>query len=206
MTGSIRAILVAVILIAAGPATASDGVTVSVTLSGSVEEMLPILQHLRDMGFGSAAKIDVSGDDEAIRMQVHSVMTGEEDLTAAAEEPERDPTVLALFDAKLEPAEAKGGDVILLTVEVNDPEKRVDTVAATFPGHPNQVFDLFDNGTQGDRTVGDGVWSRRIPVFPALEAGQHTLQVRAYDVNGQLLAAAEGGEPIVAETVLTVTK
>jgi len=186
--------------------TASAQVEVSVTLSGSVEEMLPILQHLRDMGFGDAADIEVSGGDEAIRMSVHSVMTGDEDA-AAAEETDAPPAPegLALFNALFEPASAKSGTAALLTVAVNDPDKKVDTVAATFRDIPDGTLDLFDNGTQGDRTEGDGIWSRRVPVFPQLQAGQHVLEIAAYDVNGQRISK-EGGASLQTDAVLTVTK
>ena len=190
-----------------GVSAASAQVTVSVTLSGSVEEMLPILQHLRDMGFGEAADIEVSGGDEAIRMRVHSVMKGDGDAVAEEVEAEAPsvPEGLALFNAKFEPASSKGGEVALLTVAVNDPENRVDMVAATFREIPDVTLDLFDNGTQGDRTVGDGIWSRRVPVFPQLQTGQHVLEISVYDVNG-LAIANEDGSPIQTDVILTVTK
>ncbi len=189
-----------------GAVSASAQVEVSVTLSGSVEEMLPILQHLRDMGFGDAADIEVSGGDEALRMSVHSVMTGDESAPAT-EDPEAlvAPDKLALFNAKFDPATAKAGGNALLTVSVNDPDKQVDTVAATFRDVSDRTLDLFDNGTQGDRTEGDGIWSRRVPVLPTLQAGQHVLEISTFDVDGQPLAQ-EDGAPIRTDAVLTVTK
>lgn len=185
-----------------GTAAAQGQVTVTVTLSGSVEEMLPILQHLRDMGFGDAAEIEVSGGDEAIRMSVHSVMESGEETSEGAVEEAKGP---ALFNGRFAPATAKGGDVVLLTVEVNDPDNVVDTVSARFRDIPDATLDLFDNGTQGDRTVGDAVWSRRVPVFPQLQTGEHVLEIFAYDVNGQPVAEDEGS-PIQAEATFTVTK
>jgi hypothetical protein len=186
--------------------SASAQVEVSVTLSGTVEDMLPILQHLRDMGFGDAADIEVSGGDDAVRMSVHSVMTGEgEEASADEAVAEVVPEGLALFDAKFQPASAKSGGTALLTVSVRDPENRVDTVAATFRDIPDGTLDLFDNGTQGDRKVGDGIWSRRVPVFPQLQAGQHVLEISAFDVNGQPIAEEDGG-PVQTDAVLTVTK
>ncbi len=187
-----------------GSASVSAQVEVSVTLSGSVEEMLPILQHLRDMGFGDSAKIDVSGGDEAIRMSVHSVMKGDEAAESDEAAPEM-PEGLALFDAKFDPASAESGKAALLTVSVSDPEKKVDTVAARFRDISDATLDLFDNGTQGDRTVGDGIWSRRVPVFPQLQAGQHVLEITAFDVNGQAILQ-EDGTPVRTDAVLTVTK
>jgi len=189
-----------------GSVSASAQVEVSVTLSGTVEDMLPILQHLRDMGFGDAADIEVSGGDDAVRMSVHSVMTGEgEEALATDTEALAVPEGLALVNAKFQPTSAKAGEVALLTVSVRDPENRVDTVAATFRDVPDGTLDLFDNGTQGDRKVGDGVWSRRVPVFAQLQAGQHVLEISAFDVNGQLIAQ-EDGTPIQTDAVLTVTK
>lgn len=200
-----RMICLSVCVFAAfGIPAASAQVTVSVTLSGSVEEMLPILQHLRDMGFGDAADIQVSGGDDAIRMSVHSVMTGEgEDGASEAPEPAPLPEGLTLYDAQFEPVSAEPGQTVLLTVAVNDPEKRVDTVAATFRDLEDATLDLFDNGTQGDRTVGDGFWSRRVPVFPKMQAGQHVLEIMAYDVNGQLITN-DDGSPIQTDAVLTI--
>jgi len=185
-----------------GAATTSAQVKVSVTLSGSVEEMLPILQHLRDMGYGDAAEIEVEGGDEALRMSVHSVMTNDE-LPVADGEAEAAPLGLGLFKAAFEPASAKGGQVALLTVAVNDPDNKVDTVAATFRDLPGQTLDLFDNGTQGDRTVGDGIWSRRVQVFPTLQPGQHMIEITAYDVDGKPVQT-EDDKPLKTEAALTV--
>lgn len=189
-----------------GAATASAQVTVSVTLSGSVEEMLPILQHLRDMGFGDAAEIEVEGGDEAIRMNVHSIMKREDEVgTAEAPVEPVVPKGLALVNAEFAPESAKGGQAVLLTVSVSDPENRVDTVAATFRDMPDVTLDLFDNGTQGDRKIGDGIWSRRVQVFPQLQAGQHTLEISAYDVNGRPLSR-EDGTAVQTDAVLTVNR
>lgn len=204
---ALKAICAAAVAVV-GASAASAQVKVSVTLSGSVDEMLPILQHLRDMGFGDAAEIEVEGGEEAdaIRMSVHSVMSsGEEPAEEAPPQAPAQPKGLSLSNAKFDPATAKGGEVALLTVSVSDPEQRVDTVAAKFRDRPDATFDLFDNGTQGDRTVGDGVWSRRVPVFPQLQTGQHVVEITAFDVNGQPVGG-EDGAPIKADTILTVTK
>ena len=137
-------------------------------------------------------------------MSVHSVMTGE-DAAASSEatEPAPLPEGLTLYDAQFEPAAAEPGETVLLSVAVHDPEKRVDTVAATFRDIQDATLDLFDNGTQGDRTIGDGIWSRRVPVFPQMQAGQHVLEITAYDVNGNQIAN-EDGSPLQTDAVFTV--
>jgi hypothetical protein len=113
------------------------------------------------------------------------------------------PNELGLFKASVEPASGEPRDVTLVTVAVNDPDNKVDTVAARFRDLPDSTLDLFDNGTQGDQTAGDGIWSRRVPVFPALQPGPQVLEIMAYNVNGQPVKG-EDGTPIKAEVQLTV--
>jgi len=169
---------VAIVAAFTGVATAELSVTVSIT--GSIDEVLPLLRHLQDLGIG----LGESPGTESPKLEVHSVMTGAEPAQPA-------PPVLGFQEVVIEPASAKAGDSILVSVRVGDPEHVVDTVAATAAG---QTVDLFDNGTEGDVTPVDGVWSRKLTLPANLPAGDTEISISAYDVNGDAvqLTAPDG--------------
>jgi hypothetical protein len=51
--------------------------------------------------------------------------------------------------------------------------------------HTNAVFDLFDDGTQGDEAAGDGRFTRTFQSEGAAP-GEYTWRFRAYDRTGQV--------------------
>ncbi|MFA6242852.1 MAG: hypothetical protein WC655_18075 [Candidatus Hydrogenedentales bacterium] len=169
---------VAIIAACTGVATAELSVTVSIT--GNIDEVLPLLRHLQDLGIGLGA----GAGAEPPKLEVHSVMSG-------AEPAEPAPPVLGFQQVVIEPASAKPGDSVLITARVGDPDHLVDTVAATVAG---LTVDLFDNGTEGDATAIDGVWSRTVVVPVSVPAGDAALSISAFDVNGDAvqITAADG--------------
>lgn len=178
-------------------------VTISVTISGSVDEILPILQQLTEMGVGRSTPM-AEGED-AVRLHVYSMTSAEETGTAGEGQPSVPKPVLELTDASVTPSAAKAGDSVLITVRVSDPEGKVDTLAVTLG---DQSLDLYDNGSQGDQTANDGIWSRTVPLPADLAEGAHTLALTAFDVNGNAVAKETPSGPSVlkAEVALTVTK
>lgn len=183
-------VLVALIALFAAIPAAHAEVTVSITISGTVEELVPILQKLQELGLGGAT---ASGDP--LKLNVHSVMTNEG--AAAAAPP-------AIESAVVEPASAKAGEAVLVTAKIADAGHAIDTVAATVG---ETKVDLFDNGMEGDATAGDGIWSRRVTLSPALAAGDVAVAVNAYNANGEpvLITGADGqSAPLTAQAKVTV--
>lgn len=188
--GWILVILIA--LFSAIPAARAE-VTVSITISGTVEELVPILQKLQELGLGGAT---ASGDP--LKLNVHSVMTNEGTPAAAAAPP-------AIESAAVEPASAKAGEAVLVTAKIADAGHAIDTVAATVG---ETKVDLFDNGMEGDATAGDGIWSRKLTLSPALAAGDVAVAINAYNANGEpvLITGADGqSAPLTAQAKVTVT-
>lgn len=171
--------LLVVLCVAVVPARAE--VTVSITISGPVEELVPILQKLQELGLGGA-----TATADPLKLNVHSVMTEEE--KAAAESPQP-----AIKSVTVEPASAKAGGSVLIAASVADPNRAIDTVAATIG---DTKVDLFDNGTEGDVTAGDGVWSRMTALPAGLAPGEVEVSAHAYNANGEAVQVpGTNGEP-----------
>ncbi|HUW61499.1 MAG TPA: choice-of-anchor X domain-containing protein [Candidatus Bathyarchaeia archaeon] len=200
------AVCVAVVVMAAMGALAE--VTVSVTLTGPIDELLPILEHLREMGVGAAGT-----DDEALKLEMHSVATPEEKEEAgqptAAEPPAPpQPAGPSLAGFTMEPAVARVGEKLWMSILVLNGVGIVDTVSAMIGGM-NTQFELHDNGENGDPVAGDGQWSAEIMLDPQLPAGQIPLNIVAFDANGQPVKVKDpAGQPVdlVATMVVEVAK
>jgi len=174
------------LVLAVALGSASAEVTVSVSISGTIEELLPILRHLQDMGFGVGP---TGTEEDALQLEMFSVMSPEGQKPPeeqARKEPVKMPLkpVLSMKEATVAPAPVKLGETALVTVAITDPERVVDTVGATLGSLRDNSFDLFDNGAQGDAAANDGIWSRRVEVPATLPVGNHPIRIQAYDRNG----------------------
>lgn len=174
-------------------------VTVTVTITGTIDDILPILHQLQQMGVGTGG---AAGEDP-LKLRVHSVMTHQE---AAGAPPAA--TVVPLqprfVSVQAIPAAAKPGEAILVTVGVDDPERRINTVAASLG---DLTIDLFDNGANGDAVAGDGIWSNTITVPAGLGVGEKPLVVKAFNADGgPVVVKAPTGEdlPLTMENTVTV--
>ncbi len=170
---------------------------VTLTIDGDLEELLQVLQHLKQMGVGADA---VQGTD-AFRLHMHSThnappMSGDTESVDAlrrvgaetgavaqqAEEEKPEPPT-ALRNLALEPESAAPGESVLVTVQVVDQNNAIDTVALTLKT-TNLTADLYDNGTNGDAFAGDGIWSTKVYLPPELQEGLYVVELLAYDANG----------------------
>ena len=184
-------------------------VTVSVTLTGPIDEILPLLEHLREMGVGTAKT-----DEDALKLEMHSVATPEESAAPAQPTAPAEPAAppvppepsLAGFTA--EPAVARAGDKVWMSILVLNGVGIVDTVSATIGGTDIQ-FELYDNGENGDPVAGDGQWSAEIVLDPQLPAGRIPLNIVAFNANGQPVEVKNpAGQPVdlAATVVLEVAR
>ncbi len=176
---------------------------VSLEISGSVDEIMAVLQQLREAGLGDAGE----EGSEGLRLEVHSTATAEE-AAAPVEAPAAAPTQpIALSNVGLEPSVVTAGQVLRVTVQVYDEANVVDTVAANMHSEDKEfTFDLFDDGSHGDETAGDGVRSVNVAVPGAATPGEYQLTFYAYDAAGtQLSLPGENGEPTPITISATVT-
>jgi len=193
---------VAVVVLAAAGAQAA--VTVSVTLTGPIDELLPILEHLREMGVGAAQP-----GGEALKLEMHSVATPEgnaaEGQPAPAEPPAPPkPAEPSLTGFTAEPSPARAGEKVWISILVANGVGKVDTVSATIGG-TNTPFELYDNGENGDPVAGDGQWSANIILDPQLPAGPAPVHIVAFDANGQPVKVTDAsGQPVDLATTVTL--
>jgi len=69
------------------------------------------------------------------------------------------------------------------------------------------TFDLYDNGTHGDKTPNDGVWTCQIVLPVPLGRGDHAVAVKAFNVNGTAVTVPgkDGAQqPLTAQAKVTV--
>jgi hypothetical protein len=163
---------------------------VSVTITGEIDEILPILEHLRQRGAGPGGAAQYG---ESMRLEVHSMHAGGEASMAQAEAPPQQAPAVGITNVVVEPPSINPGMPVTIRVQVNDPARVIDTLTARFAGAQVEV-DLFDNGTGGDLTPDDGIWSASVLAPQNLGSGVHTLLFSAYDANGQpVMAQGPGG-------------
>lgn len=183
-------------------AAAHAEVQISVTITGNLDEIIPILELLRDMGIGT----DTLGDPgDSLRLNMHSVSTIEPGMTAAEPgfeavspapvdlqpaEIALDPTP-ALSNLQFTPTPAPPDSKVLVTVVVNDPQKNVDTLVVQIPSVLEESFDLYDNGTHGDEIENDHIWSATLDVPANVTLGEHQATITAYNPHGDPVQGAE---------------
>ena len=173
---------------------ASAELNVSVTITGPVDEMLPLLEHLKGLGVGAPAE----ADSDTLRVEMHSEAGGE-----SVPRP-----LSVLQDARVDPATVAPGpdSMALISVRASDPDGKVDTVAARVVDK-GIVVELYDNGSHGDSEAGDGVWSGTLAVADVLDPGEYRIKIMAYNANGTPVIMRRPGEApefLTAETLITV--
>lgn len=197
-------------LFAAGPLSqpAQGEVEVSVTLTGPIEEIIPILHLINDLGAGKRAA------GEPLELQVHSSFAEE---SAPAPDPVADPAPgapmaapapteptapppapLSVVSFSVEPAQVAPGTAITASATIHDAEGAVDTVAVRVAGIEGVSFELFDNASGGDVTAGDGTWTGAFIVPAELAGGAGELMLTAFDAYGDPVELS-------AQATLTVT-
>lgn len=180
-----------------GAAAAYD-VTVSITISGSVDELTAILNQLRNAGIEGGLTPEAA---EALKLQMHSEVTGGEPAEAAPPKP-----ALGFVNPAVAPGTVKIGEKALISVTVQDPDHLIDTIAARVG---DVAYDLYDDGTHGDAQPLDGVWTREAEISADLFTGEHPITFQAYDANGEtIMTAAPDGRavPLSAQTAVTVAE
>ena len=172
-------------------------VTVSITISGSIDELIPILQKLKELGISDGG--EATGDP--LNINLHSVS----EVEPAGPPPEPIKPPMALAKLTIDPGDVAPGGKITISAGVTDPDDKIDTVVATLHTQTSFNYDLYDNGEKGDTTPGDGIWSFQIDVPAGAALGEYRVSVLAYDRNGDPINGASGA-PLTAETTFRVVR
>jgi hypothetical protein len=176
--------------------------------------MLPVLQLLRNMGFGFESPDDAG---QPLRLEVHSVVSDGDlikdavagDIPGVDERAAQDaapvPDKLGLYNPAVDPASAKPGDSMTVSVMLADPERLVDTMSARIVGAEGALADLYNDGTHGDAAANDAAWTGTLVLPPTVLAGAHHIELVAYDDYGDPVAG-EDGEPLRVRIPIEITK
>jgi hypothetical protein len=167
---------------------------VSVTITGDLDEMLPILQQLKAQGLVGSPAAEPMPDP--IKLRVHSVTSSE----TAPEPLQPLPEESLPFTLTEASVAAEGSDTVVLTVKVQDTARVADTVSGTATTLPGVSLDFFDDGSAADTQAGDGIWSAAIPLAN-LPGGVHVLTINAFDADGN--PVGDAGEDGAIESVAT---
>jgi len=180
-----RGMALALCAVACLPSVAEVELTLSIR--GSADEIAAVLQLLKTAGLAGGGGVQVAV--ESTFTQPAAV----DDPGAPVAAPAPAPPALTLSNPLLSPTTVKSGSAALISVDVVDPERRVDTIAATI-GDNLLIVDLYDNGMKGDVAAGDGRWSVLLSVPATLAPGSYDVVFHAYDAQGALvtLQGADG--------------
>ncbi|HOF39052.1 MAG TPA: hypothetical protein PLD73_03190 [Candidatus Hydrogenedentes bacterium] len=210
--GSVLILALAAAWCTGGAWAAGSGPEVTVSISGSLNDMLPVLQLLRNMGFGFESPDDA---EKPLRLEVHSVVTDGDliegaaagDIPGMGERPDQAalPDTPGLYHPAADPASAKPGDHITVSAMLVDPERRVDTMSARIVGAEGVLADLYNDGTHGDATPNDATWTGTLILPSTLLTGSHLVELAAYDNYGDPVAG-ENGEPMRLRIPIEITK
>lgn len=92
--------------------------------------------------------------------------------------------VPSIAKAAITPPELKPGDSALITVEVKDRHKIVDTVKGVVKEEPRITLTLRDDGQQKDVKAHDGVWSLWVDVPLTAPPGDFLVEFTAFRKDG----------------------
>jgi len=182
-------------------AAARAEISVTVTINGDLEEMLPLLEFLQRMGPGPGGQ----AEESPMKVEVHSIHDEEEaprDAAPAPEPEEETLPALPLLDLQrptVQPRTAEAGSPAAISVEVLDEAGTVDTMSATLEDS-NLAFDLYDSG---ERVEGGGaIWAADVLLPENLSPGTHRIRIAAYDANGNAIRVLgpDGGEHELSTT------
>jgi len=194
-----RTTLIAMLLVAGAALPGRAEIEVSVTLSGSIDEIMTVLNQLQALGVGGAP-----GPRDGLTVEVQSIAAGA--VAPSEEAPDSAPPPRLALGSPVVPAQAEPGAEAQLNIQVVDDDHVVDTVTARIMDTAIAV-DLFDSGTHGDQTAGDGIWSGLLVLPEDLAPGEYRVVFSAYDATGNAVPQlTPGGElvPLTAAANLRV--
>ena len=160
---------------------------------------MPELDLVMNSGTGSATPLGMAAAEYIILLKSIALNQPFDEISSVAARYRNNPPVFAAAWADPGTVPNDGTGVTLLQADVTDPEGTAVTVTGDLRsagGSGAQVF--YDDGSHGDSTAGDHVFSFRLQVPAGTAAGAVTLMVTAEDADGQV--ASQGILLTVTET------
>ena len=162
-------------------------IKVSITLEGDVDTLIQVLQYIKSQG------LDPREPENPLKFEVHSIsdveaLSPEESLVE--DEPLADPEPitppLVLHELQIDSGMLAPGDTTRVSIAIEDPHMKMDTMTARLEigDETRLLYDLLDDGTRGDETAGDGVWSTILTIPAGIGVGDYELVITPYDAYG----------------------
>lgn len=197
MIALFRRFLMVALLVSAAPGPALE---ISLTVEGDIEEIQAVLEYLKTIESDKS-----EGAEDALKINVHSIAgTSEEadeaEAPAAPVEPLEIP--LGLSRPQVLPTRGAPGAPFIITVQVMDKYNEVDTLSARL-GETSLSTDLYDDGTHGDVTPGDGLWTATMTPLDVTPSGTYPVAITGYNKNGQVLNTLDGNGAVIKLTTMT---
>lgn len=199
MIALFRRFLMAALLLSAASGSALE---VSLTVEGDIEEIQAVLEYLKSIESDRS-----EGEEDALKINVHSIAGDAEETEAdeteaapVAVEPLEIP--LALSRPQVLPAKGAPGAPFIITVQVMDKYNEVDTLSARL-GETSLSTDLYDDGTHGDVTPGDGLWTATMTPLDVTPSGTYPVVITGYNKNGQVLNTLDAAGAVIKLTTAT---
>ena len=189
-------LLVAILLLS----TLAPALEVSLTVEGEPEEIQAVLEFIK--------KLKAGGDDDPLKINVHSIASTGNGEAAATEIPVLEDPPLSLERPEVLPSKGAPGAPFIVTVNVRDKYDEVDTLSVKLSG-TSLATDLYDDGTHGDKTPADGIWTATLTPLDVTPSGTYKVEITAYDKNGKSLTTLQPDGTVVklvANTELTIER
>lgn len=177
-------------LLAALPCPAE--LELSLTIKGSASEIAGVLELLKAAGLAGGGGMKVQMDSTFARPEAAP------DAPAAPAAPTAPPPppMPALTNPIAAPAVVAPGKVALVSVDVVDPGRKIDTIAVVL-GDKVVAADLQDNGMNGDVGAGDGRWTTLLNIPASAADGNYTVTFQAFDAQGKpVTVPGPDGKPV----------
>lgn len=177
-------------------ATIAPALEVSLTVEGEPEEIQAVLEFIKTLKPGTAA------EDDPLKINVHSIAAPGGSGASDAGSGEIEEAPLSLDRPEVFPAKGAPGSSFVITVNVRDKYDEVDTLSVRMSG-TSLSTDLYDDGTHGDKTPADGLWTATLTPLEVTPSGAYRLDIAAYDKNGQALTALKPDGTVIKLTAAT---
>jgi hypothetical protein len=112
---------------------------------------------------------------------------------------------LAISEIKFYPEKVSKGEKVLLTVNIEDSEEMISSILAVVRRNKSYRLELNDNGEDGDKEAGDGIWSTETRVPRNAPARTYKMDFYALDTEGnKVLKIEEDGSENTLSAVASI--
>lgn len=153
----------------------SQGVELTLSIKGSMEEITRVLDCLKESGLGLSSS---QKDTDPFRVHIYS-------SNEPLKEEVKESISVGFTEIVTEPESPISGKPLKIKARIIDMLNIVDTLSANIFG-TSISMDLKDDGQNGDEAAGDGVWTGIFNI-PVDVKGNKTIILTAFDEKGKII-------------------